>query len=709
MTFQKILNDVSMDIMTLEDASKEIQKKDHLKKINYYSHLRSITQEPLSDGELQELECIVDILQILYNSAVGSPISDSDFDSMQETLVDMGIPRLTGTVEINDSAKVSGTYTTLRGTLDKTYYLYPDEPRTNKSRKYLDEWIKSTEALYEKKTGKKIDLNKVKIAIQSKFDGSSVSLEWNGKEAVWITRGDTANNRASDVSHVMKQFNDLYCNSGPCGVKFEVMMTEENLQKINELIADPKKRYKNSRQVVTSILNSTEPDFKAEYLYPVPLRIIHPGEDMEEIHPDMYAKFPTQICTFGDRDIIKKFADEHRYVKYMGMRLRTDGAVLTILDPEIRRVLGRDNNINNFEVAYKFTEESAITRVKKVEFYVSDFGYITPVLVVNDVILKGNTINHISLSNKERFDELNLSYGDEVKVLYDIIPYATVDGTCRKQAHGRKIEFIRFCPKCGHELNLNAVQVQCKNPTCPSRIIGNILNYCNGVRIQNIGYSTLEQLWNAGLLKNGIRSLYKLKKKVNEITDLEGFGQLKARKIVSEIEAKRRLKDYEFFGALGIEGISTKSFQQIFAHIKLDDFTNMIKAKAFDLLRERLLLANTIGPNKTDDLVAWVKNTENRNELNKLMNELIIKESYSEAAISKNLIKVVFSGCRPTDDMKAMLQNHGYEACDNWHRDARYLVIPNEGFTSNKVSKAMEKHIPIITIGNITRDIPGLQ
>jgi len=708
MTFEKILSDVSMDIMSLQDAYNEILKKDHFKKINYYAHINDISKEPMSEGQLQELEAIVDILQILYNSSVGSPVTDSDFDSLQETLVSMGIPRLSGSLEINDNNKVSGMFTTLRGTLGKTYYLYPDEIRTNKSRDYLDDWIKRTEALYERKTGKKIDLNKVKCVVQSKFDGVSVTLEYSGEKPVWISRGDTKANRASDVSHHMKQFNDVFCNDGPIGIKFECMMSEENFEYINSLISNPQLRYHNSRQVVTSTLNSGEADFKSEYLYPVPLRVIHPGEDMEEIHPDMYAKFPTVVCTFGDRDIIKKFANEHRYVEYRGMHFRTDGAVLTILDPEIRRVLGREENVNKFEVAYKFTEEQAITKVKKVEFYVSNFGFVTPVLVVNDVILKGNTINHISLSNKERFDELDLHYGDEVKVLYDIIPYVIIDPMCNRQPHGRKIEFVRFCPRCGHELNLNTTQIQCKNPSCPCKVIGNILNYCQGVRIQNIGYSTLEQLWNAGLLKNGIRSLYKLKKKANEITDLEGFGQLKARKIISEIEAKRRLPDYIFFGSIGIQGLSTKSFQEIFSKVPLDDFVNMIKAKSFELLRERLLMANTIGAVKTGDLVNWLKDTKNRTELFKLMDELLIKESYSAAEVSKNMIKIVFSGCRPSEEMRAMLTNHGYEVCDNWHSQARYLVIPRNGFTSSKVNKAMSKGIPIITIGNITRDIPGL-
>lgn len=384
-----------------------------MKRINYYAHIENISKEPLKDSQLQELNAIVGILQILYNSSIDSPVSDSTYDTLQEMLIDMGIPRLTGSVEINDSKKVSHRFKNLRGTLDKTYYLYPDEPRTNKSRKYLDEWIKSAEALYKKNTGKDIDLNKVKIILQPKFDGASCILEWNLDKPIWITRGDTRNNRASDVSHIMNIFNDVFCGDEESGQKFEVMMTEENKNKINELCRS--KPYKNSRQVVTATLNSNEADFKADFLYPVPLRIMKPGDEFEQIHPQLIEKFPTMICTFGDRDKIKEFANNNRWVNINGMRLRTDGAVMTILDDNIKRALGRDGDINNFEVAYKFTEEYAYTKVKRIEFYVSEFGFITPVLVTNDVILKGNTINHISLSNKERFDELGLCYGDEVK------------------------------------------------------------------------------------------------------------------------------------------------------------------------------------------------------------------------------------------------------------------------------------------------------
>lgn len=694
MTFEKILDDLTFNVISAQDAYNAIVGKDKMKKINYYIHFNDIAKEPLNDSQLQELTSIVGILQILYNSDVDSPVSDSDYDNLQETLISMGIPRLTGTVEINDLTKVTHKYTRLRGTLDKVYYLTSTEKRVNKSRKYLDEWIKSTESLYRKNTGKDINLNDIKVILTPKFDGASSILEVDDKMR-WITRGDTNANLASDVTHIMHVFDDLYSdvNKGT-GIKFEVMVSEESKGRINDLCRiNP---YRNSRQIVTATLNSNEPDYKVDYLYPVPLRIIHEDDDIEEIHPDLIAKFPTEVCKLGDREVIREFANRNRYVNLNGQRLRTDGVVITILDKAIARILGRDNNINNFEVAYKFTEECAYSHVRDVEFNVSEFGYICPVLVVNDVILKGNKVDHISLSNKERFDELNLSYGDEVKVLYDIIPYVTLDEKCKRVKHGRKIEFIKKCPRCKSDLDLNVVQVRCNNPECPSRLIGRIHNYCDNLRIKNIGYSTIETLYDSGFLKDGIRSLYRLKKHANDIMNIDGFGRTKTKKIINEIEAKRRLNDFEFFGSIGIDGMSVKTFQLIFSNMKLSEFMNMISLKNFDLMRAKLISIGNIGPSKADTLLDVLKDPKQTKSIMKILKEVTLYETYGGPVYTNG--RVTFTGCRPDDEMMQSLRANGYEPSSSWSdKHTKYLVVPSASYESAKVTTARSKNIPIIT------------
>lgn len=720
MTLEGILDGLTFDTVTLKQADAELRTKEKAKQIAYFIHRDKITKEPMKDGELSQLNALVGILQILYTSPIGSPVSDDDYDTLQEMLIDMGIPRLTGSVEINDAKKVNHKYLTLRGSLHKIYYLFPEEKRTNKSRKYLHEWKKQQEARYKKATGKTIDLDEVKVMLTPKFDGVGSTFECD-KKPIWLTRGHTGSNLASDVTHILNIFNDLYHNPDT-GQKFEIMCSEDNWEKINKLVAKP---YKNSRQIVTSILNSVEADFKADYLYPVPLRIMKKDDELEQLHPTLIEKFPTVVCKLGDLDVIKDFARENKYVLLNGIRFRTDGAVITILDPKLQKILGRDKDINNFEVAYKFTEEIGYSKVRDVEFYVSEFGFVTPVLVVNPLILKGNKVDHISLSNKERFDELFFSYGDDVKVSYDIIPYASRDEKCNRVKSGRKIEFPHTCPKCHEELEFqewvidpkskekvlkDKVQIQCDNPNCPSRIIGKMLNYCTTLRIKNIGGETLEVLEKVGLLNKGILSLYKLKKKTDKMIDLDGFGKLKTKKIIREIEAKRRLKDWEFFGAIGIGKLSQKTFKSIFSDIRYTDFLNMLKTKNFDLMLTKLLLVDGIKDKKAMILIDYLSDVKNRIEVEKLIEELSIYESYGEENISKGII--VISGFR-SDDFEERCKAKGWEVQDTWVNKAKYLVIPDpdpekEHKESSKEEKAKSANVPIIHLTDFLKRLPKL-
>lgn len=697
MTFERVFNDLSTGKMKPQEAMTELSTKEKMKRINYYAHINDIRAEPLNESQLQELNAIVQILQILYNSTTGSPIRDTDYDVLQELLVDMGVPRLTGSIELNDSKKVSHKYTQLRGSLKKVYYLTEDEPRVNKSQKSLDEWLASAAARYKAMTGQTIDMNQVKICIQPKFDGVSTVLE-RGIRPVWITRGDTATNRASDISNVMRVFNDVYANEDlGAGIQFESMMPEDGLEKINMLCQD--NPYSDSRQVVISIFGSSEPDFKVDYLYPVPLRIIRPEDSIPQIHPDLLAKFPTEICTFGDRDVIREFANKHKFVEVDGHRFRTDGAVMTIIDPELCMILGRENNINWYEVAYKFTAEKAYSRVKDIEFYVSEFSYVTPVLVINPVVMKGKTINRISLSNKDRFDELNFAYGDMVKVICDIIPYATVDEKCKRVKNGRKITFVDRCPRCHEPLDLNHVEIQCNNPRCPSRLVGRIMNYCATLRIKNVGYRTLNVLYSVGLLSDGIRSLYHLKKHIPEIEFLDGFGRLKTRKMLAEIEAKRTLQDYQFFGAIGIEGLNVKTWKMIFQKIKLDDFLNMVKLKNWGLLEAQLLTVKGVGRATVDIAFKYLQDPESMKELKNLLKDIRLVPSYGSTEAPRG--KIVFTKCRPTPEVEQALRDNGWEPTASWTNSAKILVIPHNGITSGKVDKARDHNVKIMTMGEL--------
>ena len=410
--------------------------KANTKSLNYFINIDKITSEPLNESELNQLNGLVKSLQIIYNSSVESPVSDQNYDILQELLINYGIPRLTGSIETNNLSKGFHSYPNLRGTLNKIYYLYPSDEKVNKSQKTLQEWVKTIENKIYKKTGKKVDLLSAEVILSPKFDGASAILENDNGKIRWLTRGDTEVNQASDISHNMIPFNDQFKRYTNAGIKFEVMCSEENLKEINKL---SEVKYKNSRQVVVSTLNQVEMDYKINYLTPIPLRIMHKNDPRESIFFEEL-NYPVKEVLLSDYESINEFAEENKYVKINGQNFRTDGVVITIIDSKENRkcymtpeIIGRENNINDFEVAYKFTSEYAYSKVKDIEFYVSDFGFITPVVVFHPVILKGNTVQRASISNKERFDELGLCYGDVIKIIYDIIPYITLDNYCKEK------------------------------------------------------------------------------------------------------------------------------------------------------------------------------------------------------------------------------------------------------------------------------------
>ena len=257
----------------------------------------------------------------------------------------------------------------------------------------------------------------------------------------------------------------------------------------------------------------------------------------------------------------------------------------------------------------------------------------------------------------------------------------------------KKIEFTKYCPRCGSKLDLNVINVQCHNKKCPSIIIGNIINYCSNLRIKNIGSETIKTLSDNGFIKNGIIDLYKLKSKAYEIENLAGFGKLKTRSIINEIENKRQLYDYEFFGALGINGLSTKTFKEIFKCVDFSKFQESFENKQFDEsgIRSILINVNGIGEKKAALFVDYLNDVDEFTKVKKLLKELKIVSSYNNISIKPI---AVISGFRDPILIK-QIEDQGYEVSDNWTKKASILYVKKGNGVSKKEQLAIENNIPI--------------
>ena len=688
----KVYTDLLEGKVKCEEIEDILSSSEVKKTINAYLHKDMINKlVPYTDEDILNIYLIICITQYVYNnSGCSTGLSDTEYDKLYEIL------RFNSGEEVISSPISSGkiahhTYPSLRGTLTKTFYLTQDEERTNPSRRYLDEWKSTMENKIFNKTGKNIDLNNYEIYVFPKFDGVSCifELDSNGKMLKALTRGYTETNEAQDISHIFKNLNDRPINEFgkdiEFGLKTEIMMREDDLEYFNKTYGT---NYKNSRSIVSAILNSDDYDpAKSQLLEIVPLRV-GDKDGNQQIATEAF-DFPYLKCRLKDRERIREFAFKHKYVND---GLRCDGAVIYIIDEEIQNILGRENNKNNWEVAYKFTEESEFSELIDITFNVGLFGRVAPVAKVKPVKLKGNTIENISLGSVARMKNLELRRGDKVKVLYDIIPYLSFDNDCEHNLDEEIIPIINKCPECGEKLQLseNEAILSCVNSNCPCRQKGKILNYLDKMDIDGISYGVINKLYDYDIVRN-IKDLYKINKKILDIVNIDGFGEKMVMSWLDEIDSHRQVPDYLLLGSLGIESVGRRMFKKITEEYNLDEILDIVDNKEYS----KLVKIHGIKDKTAKKIIDGI--SDNLKLIKFLEKELDIIESKGS---TKAKFTVCFTKVRDKEK-EEFIKEMGGEPSDDLKKSTTFLVVPSLDISSSKVDKAKKYGIPVIPIDEL--------
>ena len=654
-------------------------------------HLNKDKVNPLLPYDVSEITAIVNIAQFIYNNGGGSTgLSDSEFDTLYSIMIDNnGGEDIVSAPILESGNKIeSHKYVNMRGTLTKIYYLTMDEERKNPSRRYLDEWKSTMENKIFNSTGKRVNLDNYEVYVFPKFDGVSgiFEMDENGNLIKTLTRGFTKTNEAENITMHFKTFAKRKYNEfgkRPYGLKTEIMMMESDFDWYNKTYNT---NYKSTRSIVSAIINSGEYDPQASrLLHVIPLRVgLENGE--EEVASEAFKDYPYLRCMLKDREVIRNFALKHRYVND---GLRTDGAVIRIIDPEIQKILGRENDKNLYEVAYKFTEESEMTEVLDIKYEVGLFGRITPVAVCKPVKLKGNTVDSPSLGSYGRFKQLKLRKGDKVKILYDIIPYLDFDNDCEHRG-GKLFEFPTECPECGEPLNIKDGEALaiCKNPDCPCRIKGKILNYLNNMRISGISYGVLDKLYENGIVSS-ILDIYDIKDNVSKIVDISGFGSKKVKSWIEEIESHMDVMDYTLLGSIGISGVGEITFKKIMELFTIDELMEMVENK--DLTP---VWTNIKGISEDSAMKIMKGLYENKKLISKLDKVLVI-HSYKNS--KKALFSACFSDIRDSKLEDWIIENGG-DVVKSVTKKTSILIVPENHRETSKVISAKNNNVPIVLI-----------
>ena len=543
------------------------------------------------------------------------------------------------------------------------------------------------------------------LMVQEKLDGFSLEINYkNGKVVSAITRGD--GKKGEDVLRnvkkakgFLKEINkkeeiSLYCECIITLSDFEILKGKYREQ--------GKKEPSNPRNSASGIIHRKD----GKYCRLLTLKYfdvyspnIHFRTEEEKINflkslksEDYYQTvggftyFVVNGKKFNKLKEIKEFYKYYQNTKRENLNYWIDGFVIKINDLEEQQKFGMKNNRPQGQIALKFPSESATTKLVDVKWTTSRNGRINPIAILDPVELDGTIVKKASLHNYKVIDELNLTYGCEVIIEKkgDIIPQIVLKN---EDKSGKKIQKPRRCPCCGEKVTLGNTYIWCNNIDCKSRNLKRLINYFKVLNIENIGKSFVEKLYEKNIV-NHIEDFYEVKR--SDLEGLEGIGEKTINLYFNELEKSLNITPQKFLQSLGIHNLSEATSKLLVENFSCLD--SILYANIDKLIEIKGIGEKTVKQIKE----GFRKNKKTIKELRKYLN--IVKEEKKSNALKGKTFCITGSLNGGTKkDYKEKIKNNGGEYKSGVIKNLSYLITANKNSTSNKMKKAKEYNISIIT------------
>jgi DNA ligase (NAD+) len=238
-----------------------------------------------------------------------------------------------------------------------------------------------------------------------------------------------------------------------------------------------------------------------------------------------------------------------------------DGAVVKVDDFELQRRLGVVGRDPRWAIAWKFPPTTAITKLLEVQWNVGKFGTLHPFAVLEPVHVGGVTVKLATLHNEEDLARKDVRQGDDVIVLRagDVIPQviSPAPHVVERSGRARVPRPPKRCPVCKTPtVKDEGVFTRCPNRECPGRRWQLLTHYVSrgAMDVDGIGEKQVSLLMERGLVRTP-GDFHRLA--AEQLTELEGFGEVSARNAVAAIAAARERPFGRVLFAIGIEGVGS--------------------------------------------------------------------------------------------------------------------------------------------------------
>ena len=524
-----------------------------------------------------------------------------------------------------------------------------------------------------------------------KYDGVSVEAEVQGNTIIKaLSRGDTADNIATDLTPILGGYVFPFANDVPkdltFGIKFEAVMLNKDLEALSLIRGKP---YKNCRNAIIGLFGASDAYLYIDYITLIPLSCSLNMNRFDELmflnsyyNSGEYNRFVSfrgnyQQILFQ----VKQFVEASEYTRPM-LPYMIDGVVISFTDSEKIKALGRENSVNKYQMAIKFNPKKVRTIFTGYTYNIGKSGDIIPMAHFKPCEFIGTIHDTQTIHSYERFKQLNLSIGQEIDVEYvnEVITYVTKPDT----EYNRSIttlpeQFITHCPYCNSfiQISESGKSAKCPNPYCHERKIMRVVDMFDKLGFKGIAEETIRYLD-----IDSLEAAYSVRDKRDIFTSI---GPKTSMLFDNYLESLliNPIDDWKIMSAMCFEGMADEKWKTILKYYTIEELLSM-NDKSFLIAIPNIGIAVT---SAIDDGFAIYAN-----DIKLIVSSCNIINSKGKT----ELRKVAITGFRDPEFV-SLLCNNGFDASDLYGvtKNIYALIAADKNSGSGKIQKANKYGIPI--------------
>ena len=546
--------------------------------------------------------------------------------------------------------------------------------------------------------------NVTEYVVETKIDGLSVALEYkNGEFIRGATRGnglvgEDVTENLKTIKHIpqkLKEPIDII-------VRGEVFIGKEDFDKLNETL-DEDEKFANARNLAAGSLRQLDSKIAASRPLDIFIFNVQKCETKEFTSHYESLKYLKSIGfninpVLIPCDTVRKVKNAIEKIGEMrpDLDFGIDGAVVKVDNLALREKIGTTFKTPKWAVAYKYPPEQKETVLKDIICQVGRTGAITPMAILEPVVVAGSKISKTTLHNEDFVKEKDLKIGDRVIIQKagDVIPEVVRAVVEKRTGEEKDFEMPTICPVCGGEvIRVPGQSVnKCIGIECPARNLRNIEHFASkeAMNIDGLGEKVIEQLYEKGLIHN-IADIYSLK--VEDVASLKKDGKRFAEKLINNINKSKGNNLDRLITALGIEQVGAKSAKILAKRFGTMD--NLAKANF-----GTLTFVEEIGQITANSVREFFMQDQTKDLLKKLKAAGVnMKEIEDENSDNRFLGKTfVLTGTLEKftrDEASEIIEKFGGKTSGSVSKKTSYVLAGEDA--GSKLTKAQSLGIPVIT------------